>query len=151
MRWWHILGIVGLLGLGARMAIFNSTRGFRNRNPGNIRNNPAFTWNGQVGVDDAGFVIFDCFDNGVRAIGRVLDSYKNRGLVTVRDIISTYAPPVENNTESYIDSVASALELPADMPVPEFERGNLVSAIIHHENGVNPFSSSFIEHSLAIA
>lgn len=151
MKWWHLVGIVALLAIGGRVMLLNSTRGLRNKNPGNIRNNPAFTWNGQVGVDEAGFVIFDTFENGVRAMGRVLDSYKRRGLVTVPQIISAWAPPSENDTESYISAVMDRIEIFPSEPIEDWRRHELVAAIIHHENGVNPFSSSFIDYSLDLA
>ncbi len=136
---------------GGRYMLLNSTRGLRNNNPGNIRNNPSFAWDGQVGVDDAGFVIFDRYENGVRAIGKVLDAYARRGVVTIRQVIETYAPPSENDTGSYVQSVVQRTGIGANSAIRASERARVVGAIIHHENGVNPFSIDFIEYSLAIA
>ena len=121
------------------------TRGLRNKNPGNIRHNPANQWVGQVGADSEGFVKFRSFRYGVRAISRVLDSYRQRGIRTVRDIISTYAPPFENDTESYINTVSKQTKLLPDQVVKNSDYIALIGAIIKHENGINPFAKSQIE------
>ncbi len=154
MKWWHAVGIVALLAIGSRMAFLNSTRGLRNRNPGNLREGAEdqTLWKGERATDDdPDFEEFDSFDYGIRAIGRVLDSYERRDLRTVRAIITTFAPPVENDTGAYIQSVSGRVGVDPDKILGPEHRTDLVAAIIHHENGYNPFSKSFIADSLAIA
>lgn len=130
------------------MPIINPTRGERNNNPGNIRFNSSFTWQGQAGKDSGGYLIFDTVENGIRAIGKDLLTKFSRGLNTVRKIISVYAPSFENDTESYIRAVSSA------MGVDDSETFNLYSAsqlrtfvvaIIRHENGRVNFSTAQID------
>ena len=44
-----------------------------------------------------------------RAAVKILRSYRKRGIVTVKDIIRTWAPPAENNTEAYVKSLLSIM------------------------------------------
>lgn len=120
--------------------IRSTARGIRNKNPGNIRYNAANNWQGQTGRDDQGFAIFDSFANGVRAMGRIFTSYRNRGVVTLESIIATWAPTSENDTQSYINSVRRALGVPANYEVRTSDYPRLAGAIIKHENGINPFT-----------
>jgi len=121
-------------------------KGLRNNNPGNLRYVASIQWNGQVGDDGTGYAVFDSAEHGVRALGHQLNTYAGRGLNSVASIISTYAPSNENNTAAYISAVAGELGLAADQPfdvnglLPQ-----LVAAIIHHENGVQPFDLSDLQ------
>lgn len=128
------------------------SRGLRNNNPGNIRDNPRNTWRGASIFDfDDEFETFQAPEYGIRAIGKILDSYARRGITTMGEIIETWAPPSENDTDAYIASVASRTGLmPTDM-ITEERRVPLVAAIIHHENGVNPFSDEMIRYGLQLA
>ena len=111
-------------------------RGMRNNNPGNIRTLPkGRAWNGQVG-DDAGYGIYSEMPLGVRALGKQLLAYQKRGLVTVRDIIGTWAPPSENVTSAYVTAVARALAVKPEERIDVGARlVELAAAIIRHENG----------------
>lgn len=114
------------------------TRGERNNNPGNIRNNSKYKWQGQIGVDSAGYIIFDNVINGIRAIAKDLLSKNTRGLDSVFGIISVYAPPSENDTSAYIATVSKALNVSAfdSLDLTDFDTLYLfVLAIIKHENG----------------
>jgi hypothetical protein len=131
-----------------------TARGIRNNNPGNIRYNAAVHWQGQVGSDGA-FVIFDTPASGLRALGIILHNYQVRyGLNTVRGIVSRYAPPSENNTAAYIAGVAAALGVGPDTPI---DTGNgqtltaLMTAIITHENGTQPYDGGSIAAGAAAA
>jgi len=111
------------------------SRGYRNNNPGNIRYIKSNAWNGQVSNDD-GFGVYDSPQNGVRALGRQLLAYAKRGLVTVRDIIGTWAPSNENDTYAYINDVANQLGIDADARFDVQARlPELAEAIARHENG----------------
>ena len=140
--------------VASKMSILNSTRGLRNRNPGNLKELPGdkTLWVGERATnDDPIFEEFDTFEHGIRALGRVLDSYANRGILTVEQIIKTYAPDTENNTGAYIRSIESQTGLLANHVVTDADRVALVAAIIKHENGINPFSDAFIAEGLALA
>lgn len=116
-------------------------RGLRNNNAGNIRANDAYQWQGQIGVDDAGFVIFDESENGLRALARVLLTYRNKyGLNTIEGIISRYAPPSENNTEAYIKHAVRAMGIGRNTPLTSQEYPRLMAVIVAHENGEQPYT-----------
>ena len=85
-------------------------RGLRNNNPLNIRRS-ADRWVGaRKEQTDKTFVQFESMAYGYRAAWKVLQSYYERFRVqgrafTVRNIISRWAPPTENDTEAYIRCV----------------------------------------------
>lgn len=85
-------------------------RGIRNNNPLNIRRS-ATRWQGaREKQTDGTFVQFESMAYGYRAAWKILQSYYERFRTegkhfTVRNIISRWAPPVENDTEAYIRSV----------------------------------------------
>ncbi|POG06579.1 structural protein [Pseudomonas putida] len=121
----------------------NSPRGIRNYNPGNIRHDPGTRWQGMsVNQNDTAFVQFTGPQWGIRAIARTLITYQDKhGLRTVRLIISRWAPPNENNTDSYIRQVASRVGVAPDARIDVYDYRTmkvLVEAIIRHENGSGP-------------
>ena len=70
-----------------------------------------------------------------------------------RKIISRYAPSSENQTQAYIQSVASQLGITPDGKVDLSEIGTLtvfVKAIIRHENGIQPYSNETIQKGIAL-
>lgn len=147
-----ILGGLMLVGTyGARKLLV--TRGIRNNNPGNIKHFESNSWHGKTGVDPDGFVIFGDAADGIDAIGEIIDSYRNRGVVTVRQIIETYAPAEgrdANDVESYIAHVQQLTGWQSYHMPTRFNGGYLplIKAIIKHENGQNPYSDQFIEDAL---
>lgn len=143
---------MGLLLVNKKRVIESSeVRGIRNNNAGNIRADKII-WDGQIGIDPKGFAIFKSPEWGIRALGKLLLNYeKLHGLNTVAGIIGRYAPPVENVTSSYINSVAKKIGLDSHTSfivadyLPE-----LVNAIIKHENGINPYSDELIQNGLVL-
>lgn len=113
-----------------------ATRGIRNNNPGNIRVSKD-QWEGMTG-DDGAFVIFDSPESGVRALGKNLLSYGRQGYDSIEKIINRWAPPNENDTKAYIDSVVAATGIPAtqslDLSDPD-TLSSLAQAISFHETG----------------
>lgn len=80
---------------------------YRNNNPGNLRFGTFSEANGATGQDDRGFAIFPDTASGLAAQKTLLfvdPRYKDG---TLREAINKYAPPVENDTENYIRTVAS--------------------------------------------
>ena len=125
-----------------------TARGLRNFNPGNIRSVAGLFWQGQTGVDDAGFCIFDTPENGLRALCRLLVNYHQKhGLDTVREIINRWAPPVENNTSAYVTAVANAIGMGPDAQLNMADTVTLMglcAAIVRHENGEQPYPAQLI-------
>ncbi|WJJ60340.1 peptidoglycan lytic exotransglycosylase [Salmonella phage ST20] len=113
-----------------------ATRGVRNANPGNIRKSKD-QWEGAIG-DDGEFVIFDSPESGVRALAKNLQSYGRQGYDSIEKIINRWAPPNENDTKSYINSVVAATGIPAtqslDLSDPD-TLSSLAQAISFHETG----------------
>ncbi|QKJ63833.1 hypothetical protein [Flavobacterium sp. M31R6] len=118
------------------------SRGIRNNNPGNLRmtkNN----WQGKIPYDknkdaNKAFEQFETMQFGIRAMLRNLVTHIDRGENTIRKLITTYAPPVENNTELYIKQVASAVGLTPDATIKKVDSTMLfllAKAIIKKENG----------------
>lgn len=131
-----------------------TARGIRNFNPGNLRRNDT-KWAGMADDQtDPDFVVFKSPQYGIRALCRVLLSYNSRGINTVAQIISTYAPSSENDTAAYIEDVAHACQVSAtdvlDLDSADVMRP-LVRAIIRHENGSQPYSDAVIDDALRLA
>ncbi|WP_347252905.1 lytic transglycosylase [Leminorella grimontii] len=128
-------------------------RGLRNNNPGNIN------YIGQRGASlerpGGRFAKFETAFDGLRAMSNQLLRYfdgKTTGkrLQTLRDIISTWAPGSENNTEAYISGMSKRLGISPDAALnlrdPKVMSA-LMSGIVHHENGRNPYSGELINRA----
>ena len=131
-------------------------RGLRNHNPGNI-DRTGEKWQGMA-VDQSGdsrFVVFKTPEYGIRALAKVLISYRNKhNRRTVRQIIDRWAPPVENDTAAYIKAVAADIGVSADDDIDVRQLPvmlPLVKAIIAHENGMQPYSEAQLKAGLALA
>lgn len=87
----------------------HKVRGLRNNNPGNlIKTNIA--WQGKIkNGKDANFEQFTDVYFGLRAMYKDLINDINKGKNTVTKLINEYAPPHENDTKAYINSVAKNL------------------------------------------
>ena len=101
---------------------------------------------------DPAFCVFTSSVYGIRALAKVLINYKKiHSLNTVRQIISRYAPPNENQTTAYIQSVAKQLGVVPDTVIDVEERGVLtvfIKAIIRMENGIQPYSDPTIQQGI---
>lgn len=115
------------------------SRGLRNRNPGNIRRS-GVRYKGECSRStDAEFRQFESVEWGYRAMFVLLHTYACRyGCRTLRDMISRYAPPSENDTEAYIRRVALSSHVGADEAIDTLD-GNtmtcIVAAMSEVENG----------------
>lgn len=119
-------------------ANYGDPRGFRNNNWLNIRisNN---NWQGKrTDNTDGAFEQFETPELGIRAAARNIRTYGQRGLQTVKDIISTWAPISENNTASYIQNVASRMGVDPNQTLDLNDTDTmvkLISAMTISENG----------------
>ena len=111
-------------------------RGIRNNNPGNIK--AGDSWQGSAG-DDGTFVIFADMSWGTRALATALANMQNRGLNTIRSLITAWAPSTENDTLSYINAVCADTGIAPDdvLSMDQQTLASLMRAIINHENGEN--------------
>ena len=146
---WIALAVVGLIIMTKRTN--DAPRGIRNNNAGNIEFNESVNWVGQVG-DDGRFIIFEAPEYGIRAIARILKTYRNKySINTIDGIITRWAPPIENDTQAYIASVANRTGIPAHQPLQDAQIPDVIAAIIHHENGQSPYDLAFIQYGVSLA
>lgn len=132
------------------------SRGLHSNNPGNIRRDGT-KWQGMAEDQsgDAEFVVFDAPKWGIRAIARIIISYHDKyELNTIRGIIHRWAPPSENDTDAYVMDVATRVGVGADNTLDVTKYGvmrPLVEAIIHHENGSQPYGKDVLDAGLKLA
>lgn len=133
----------------------NLPRGIRNNTPDNIRHGA--NWQG-LNPDgrkiDPAFCVFNTPIYGIRALAKVLINYKKLySLKTIREIISRYAPPSENQTTAYVQSVSKQLNIRADEAIDIEERGVLavfIKTVIRIENGIQPYSDETIQQGIEL-
>lgn len=114
------------------------SRGLRNNNPGNIRLSST-RYQGEVDSTDSAFKQFKTMAHGYRAMFVLLYTYQKKyHLHTIAEMITRYAPAVENHTQAYIEAVSEWSGVPAtshitatngDIMVP------VVAAMSRVENG----------------
>ncbi|WBV43517.1 structural protein [Pseudoroseomonas cervicalis] len=133
-----------------------TTRGYRNRNPGNIEHVAANKWQGLAEPASGGrFCRFVGHEYGLRALAALLITYQDRhGLRTPRAIIARWAPPAENDTAAYLAAVARRMgggpDDPLDLHRYEHLRP-LVEAIVAHECAGLTYSAAVLDRALTLA
>jgi hypothetical protein len=140
------------------MEFIEKTRGFRNNNPGNIR--VGNDWKGEIKGDDSEFEVFAAVEYGIRAIYKLTATFANHyNLKSIEEFLQRYAPPIENNTKSYINTVYQYMIDHADNEQAAYLLNNKTAANIHEhnllplfiggiilmENGFQPFNFEFIK------
>jgi hypothetical protein len=122
-------------------------RGIRNNNPGNIIKSEA-GWQGKIEGEDSRFETFDTPHNGLRALAKQLVIYQDKyDLKSIREIINRWAPSIENDTESYESRVSTEIGVGVDYPLDlhnDLMLSKLVTAIVRHENGQQPYTDDQI-------
>lgn len=92
--------------------------------------------------DDPAFIRFDTPEKGIRAGMKDVVNYQRlHNLYTIKEIITRYAPAVENNTLAYIADVCKICEVKPDDHFDDTDIDHLVilaKAITHHEQGACP-------------
>lgn len=115
-------------------------RGLRNNNPGNLIRT-TIAWQGKIPHPKNTDKNFEQFENvhfGLRAMLKDLINDINKGKNTVKLLITEYAPPSENNTNAYINSVAKTLGVSPTQRLTQINSKfllNLVRAILQVELG----------------
>lgn len=116
------------------------SRGLRNNNPGNIRQN-SDNFLGEIKPSaDSAFKQFESIEYGYRAMFVTLNTYQKRyGLSTIRTMISRWAPSKDNNdTEAYIRAVSSESGVPENSHITSTNKDvmvPIVAAMSRVENG----------------
>jgi hypothetical protein len=86
------------------------TKAWRNNNPGNIIGGAWANAHGAIGTA-FDMAVFPDEATGAAAIPALLRTARYQAM-TIREAISTYAPPRENNTEAYIQHVTTGAHVP---------------------------------------
>ena len=72
----------------------------------------------------------------------------------MQEIINRWAPPVENDTGAYVSQVAKVVGVSPTEPLnldDDLIMAKLVTAIIWHENGVQPYPAALILAGVKLA
>jgi hypothetical protein len=127
-------------------------RGIRNNNPGNIRRTET-RWQGERSeVTDPVFEEYETPEDGIRAMAVILRTYRvHHGLNTIEGIIARWAPPVENDTAAYADTVSRRMGVPLTAELSDQDLPALIAAIIQVENGIQPYDVATIERGVQAA
>ena len=132
------------------------SRGEKNNNPLNLRPS-GDKWIGmRTEQTDPGFVQFQTAFHGLRAAAKnLLTYYRVHKRDTVAAIISSWAPPSDNNpTESYTDAVAKALGVDPRGKIDLNDKitlRRLMDAMIRVECGNQPYSVTELEAAIEAA
>ena len=117
--------------------------GIRNNNPLNIRRGKTL-WKGEIapsptsGGREGAFCHFQSIEWGLRAAFCLLRTYAVKyRLNSVKDIINRWAPPSENNTQSYIRHVCLLTGYGGNQRLTEKDWPKLVKAMARMECGVD--------------
>ncbi|CDG21610.1 Protein P5 [Xenorhabdus poinarii G6] len=93
---------------------------------------------------DKSFCQFVSPEYGIRAMLKILCNYERKyGDNTIRQFISRWAPPVENDTEAYINYVSRLVGIASDAVIGVNHQRTmtvLITAMIWMENGQQPYS-----------
>jgi hypothetical protein len=88
------------------------TKPTRDNNPGDLEHGPHIeSWDGAIGIEPT-------LADGWADLERQLKLYAGRGM-TLRRMVSIYAPPNENDTAAYLSFLCDALGLSPDTTVEE--------------------------------
>ena len=114
--------------------------GIRNNNPLNIRRGKS-RWLGEAlpqrGSGEGAFVRFESVEWGLRAAFILLRTYRDKyKAVCIRDIITRWAPPSENDTSAYIRTVCKLTGFGGNERLTENDWPSLVQAMARQECGI---------------
>jgi hypothetical protein len=128
--------------------------GIRLNNPLNIRR--GLEWRGLAPVQShAQFCEFVEPIYGIRAGARILFTYyRDHGIRTIEDIVSRWAPPEENDTEAYIESIVKQTGYARDMLMAFTGPSTitvLLRAMIRQEVGSMPYLDAVVEDGASLA
>ena len=109
-------------------------------NPGNLRPPKGVTYDGQIGIGDRGFAIFETPEAGKTALINDIQHKVGNGLNTPDSFIDKYSPSGDNTDESrdnYKIYLMKQLGLKSsDEPFPKDSHEKIADAIAHFESGL---------------
>ncbi|EOC1299354.1 Lytic transglycosylase, catalytic [Cronobacter dublinensis] len=127
----------------------SGTLATRNNNPLNIRvsNN---NWNGKGADNGTGFEQFDTADHGFRAGLKLMKNHINNGADTLGALITKWAPPNENDTRKYAQTVSQKTGIPVDAklnPDDPQQMTAIAKAMAAQEGYQGPISESQLQRA----
>jgi len=133
-----------------------ASRGYRNKNPGNIRKTPNMKWQGLAeSQPDSDFATFKSHVWGIRALAVLLINYQDKHEIrTIQQIVRRWAPPNENNTPAYVSAVSRSTGFDPDQKLDLHQYVCLLpvlKAIIQHELGGQPYDDDTLNKGLELA
>lgn len=146
----HIVSIVAATYIAYRVLIYKPVLQFEEKiptaggafnNPGNIEKpNGRDTFRGEMIVEDSSrFTSFQNMAYGYRAIRKILKTKYSQGLTTLRQIISSYAPPEDNNNvDAYVSFVSDVSKVNPDTDMNDYSSAiweDVIKAIGQFEQG----------------
>lgn len=114
----------------ANIQIPKDTLAAANNNPGNLR------FAGQPGATQGkgGFAMFHSAEEGFNALVNQIKLDASRGL-TLAKFIAKYAPPSENDTNTYVKQIAQATSTDPNTKISQIDINKLAKAIAFKESG----------------
>ncbi|WP_137935539.1 BPSL0067 family protein [Mesorhizobium comanense] len=109
-------GWTEIIGPDGRVTRRVGARNWRNNNPGNIEYGPFARSAGAIGSDGR-FAVFPDYGTGRAAKSRLLFEGKKYREATISSAMEIYAPRTENDTDKYIKTITSALDVDEDTPL----------------------------------
>lgn len=130
-------------------------RGVGLNNPGNIKIGTD-KWEGlSLEQPDSVFHKFESPEMGLRAMAKILQTYKNKhNIDTVASVINRWAPPTENDTNSYSAFVAARMGIGVDDTIDLSSSSTLqelMKAMVFLEQGGNPYEDDQIVTGMRLA
>ena len=129
------------------------SRGLRNNNPLNIENGIAWDGLAADGTDER-FCEFVAPEMGIRAACKIFITYKNKyGITTLEGLIARWAPPIENDTEAYINNVCkwSGMERDEEITYDATTLSRIASAMARMENGTSHWPKTVYAYGAHLA
>lgn len=121
------------------------SRGYRNNNPGNLRSGfdaqgkKILLYEGEINGPDKEFRTFKSMVYGYRAMFALINHYWNKGIRSISQIINTYAPTNENDTNAYINTVCKMTGMSPDYIIDQSDdifMKQFIAAMSYKENGI---------------
>jgi hypothetical protein len=111
-----------------------------NNNPGNLKPPEGVTYDGQIGVDDKGFAVFESPEYGNKALVNDIQHKLDRGVNTPNALVDLWSPAGKENSEESRDNykihLANQFGLDAtNKQFPENSAENIARAIAQFESG----------------
>jgi uncharacterized protein YcbK (DUF882 family) len=106
----------------------DGARNWRNNNPGNIQYGDFAKRFGALGSDGR-FAIFPSYDAGRKAKEALLFEGRGYAGMNIQQAIYRYAPPNENNSQNYVNTVANAVGVPASTPLSQLNAQQRVAML----------------------